>query len=78
METRTIDVADGVVQLTTSVADIDFSFNQYLVLGDEPLLFHTGLRHQFPSISGAVAGLMDAAALRWIIFGTWKPMSAAP
>jgi len=44
METRTIDVADGIVQLTTYVADIDFSFNQYLVLGDEPLLFHTGRR----------------------------------
>ena len=58
METRTIDVAD-----------IDCSFNQYLVLGDEPLLFHTGLRHQFPSISGAVAGLIDVAALRWISFG---------
>lgn len=69
MDTRTIDVADGVVQLTTYVADIDFSFNQYLVLGDEPLLFHTGLRHQFPSISGAVAGLIDVAALRWISFG---------
>ena len=69
MKTRTIDVADGIVQLTTYVADIDFSFNQYLVMGAEPLLFHTGLRHQFPSISTAVADLIDVAALRWISFG---------
>lgn len=69
METRIIEVADGIFQLTTYVGDIDFTFNQYLITAEEPLLFHTGLRHQFPSVRDAVAQLIDVGALRWISFG---------
>ena len=69
METRIIEVADGIFQLTTYVADIDFTFNQYLITAEEPLLFHTGLRHQFPSVREAVAQLIDVGSLRWISFG---------
>jgi len=69
METRIIEVADGIFQLTTYVPDIDFTFNQYLITAEEPLLFHTGLRHQFPSVRDAVARLIDVGALRWISFG---------
>ena len=55
METRIAEVADGVHQLTTYVEEMDFSFNQYLITGDEPLLFHTGPRRMFPLVSEAVA-----------------------
>ena len=69
METRIIEVAEDIFQLTNYVADIDFTFNQYLITAQEPLLFHTGLRHQFPSVSEAVARLIDVGDLRWISFG---------
>ena len=55
METRVTEIADGIHQLTTYVAEMDFGFNQYLVTGDEPLLFHTGPRQLFPLVSAAVA-----------------------
>ena len=52
METKITEIADGIYRLSTFVPDIappaGFTFNQFLVLGDEPLMFHTGLRKMFP------------------------------
>ena len=63
METKISEVANGIYRLSTYVAEIGppagFTFNQFLVLGDEPLMFHTGLRKMFaPEISrgGRAAG----------------------
>lgn len=69
METRVTEVAPGVHQLTTHIPDIDFSFNQLLVAGDEPLLFHAGPRQLFPLVSAAVARVLPVEDLRWIAFG---------
>ncbi len=69
METRLTEIADGVHQLTTHVAEMNFSFNQYLVSADEPLLFHTGPRQMFPLVSEAVSRVMPTDQLRWIAFG---------
>jgi flavorubredoxin len=46
-----------------------FSFNQYLIDADEPLLFHTGPRQMFPLVSEAAAKVIDVATLRWVTFG---------
>ncbi len=69
METRSTEVADGIHQFTTHVEEADFSFNQYLVRGDESLLFHTGPRRMFPLVSAEVARLVPSEQLRWISFG---------
>lgn len=69
METRLAEIADGIHQLTTHVAEMNFSFNQYFVNGDEPLLFHTGPRQMFPLVSDAVARVAPVDRLRWIAFG---------
>jgi flavorubredoxin len=69
METRVTEIAEGVHQLTTHVAEMNFSFNQYLVAGDQPLLFHTGPRQMFPLVSDAVARVVPVNSLRWITFG---------
>jgi len=69
METRVTEVADGVHQLTTHVAEMNFSFNQYLIAGEEPMLFHTGPRQMFPLVSGGVASVLPIESLRWIGFG---------
>ena len=55
METRVAEVADGTYQLTTYLEEMDFAVNQYLLTGDEPLLFHTGMRGLFPLVAEAVA-----------------------
>ncbi|MCU1354189.1 MAG: fold metallo-hydrolase [Acidimicrobiales bacterium] len=69
METRRSEVGDGIHQLTTHVPDMDFSFNQYLIAGDEPMLFHTGPRQMFPLVADAVAGVVPLETLRWVGFG---------
>lgn len=69
METRVTEVAEGTYQLTTVVPGAPVVFNQYLVAGDEPLLFHTGHRSLFPFVSAAVSQVVPAESMRWITFG---------
>lgn len=76
METRISEVAAGIYRLSTFVPDIappaGFTFNQFLVLGDEPLLFHTGLRKMFPLIRAAISRIIPPERLRWISFGHYE------
>lgn len=69
METRVTEIADGVHQLSTHVAEMNLGFNQYLINGDEPMLFHTGMRGLFPIVSDAVSRVAPITALRWVSFG---------
>lgn len=73
METRVNEIAAGVYRLSTWIADVappaGFTFNQFLIDGDEPMLFHCGHRQMFPLVSAAVAGIMPLERLRWISFG---------
>jgi len=45
-----------------------FSFNQYLIVDDEPLIFHTGPRKMFPLVREAVASVLPVERLRYIAF----------
>lgn len=75
MEPMTPDVteiAEGIYRISTLVPEIGpagFSFNQFLVTGAEPLLFHTGPRGMFPIVAEAVATVLPVESLRWITFG---------
>ena len=69
METRVTEIAQDTYQLTNYVAEADFCFNQFLVAGEEPLLFHTGPRQMFPLVSAAVGRIVAPESLRWITFG---------
>ena len=73
MSIRAIQIAAGIYRLSTVVPEIaapaGFTFNQYLLVGEQPLLFHTGPRHMFESIRGAVEAILPAETLRWISFG---------
>ena len=68
--TQINEIADKIYRIHTPVPDLPggFSFNQYLVLDDEPLLFHTGGRQLFPAVRDAIAKAVDPAKLRWIAF----------
>ena len=76
METKISEIADGIYRLSTFVPDIappaGFTFNQFLVLGDEPLMFHTGLRKMFPLNRDAVSRIIPPERLRWIAFGHFE------
>ena len=69
--TNVHEVADGIYRINTPVSIEGaggFSFNQYLIVDDEPLLFHTGPRRMFPLVHEAVSSVLPVADLRYIGF----------
>jgi flavorubredoxin len=76
MQTKVSEIANGIYRLSTFVPEIappaGFTFNEFLIMGDEPLLFHTGLRKMFPLNREALARIMPPERLRWIAFGHYE------
>jgi flavorubredoxin len=68
------EVADGVYRINTPFANLPggFSFNQYLIVDDDPLLFHTGLRRMFPLVRDAVASVIPVDRLRYLAFSHFE------
>ena len=74
-ETRIDEVADSIFRISTpvdSIAGGGITYNQYLIVDDEPLLFHTGKRRMFPQVQAALARVMPLARLRWISFSHFE------
>ncbi len=69
--TNVHEIAEGIYRINTPV-QLDggggFSFNQYLIKDDEPLLFHTGPRRMFPLVHEAVKHILPVQNLRYIGF----------
>jgi flavorubredoxin len=74
--TTITEIADGIYRLSTYVPEIappaGFTFNQFLVLGDEPLMFHAGPRKMFPLIRDSVSQIMPPERLHWIAYGHFE------
>ena len=69
METNLDEIADGIYRIShvraRGRAADGFTFNQFLIAADEPLLFHTGPRGMFPLVAEAVDRVvpLDVAAV---------------
>lgn len=72
MNTVVDEVTSGIHRLSTYIEEANFTFNQYLINADQPLLFHCGMRGLFPLVSGAVTRVTPLTRLRWISFGHWE------
>ena len=74
--TRIDEIADGIYRISTpvppSVIPGGFSFNQYLVVDDAPLLHHTGLSRMFPAVRDAIASVIPVESLRYISFSHYE------
>ena len=70
------EIAEGIYRISIFVPDIappaGFTFNQFLVDGEEPLLFHTGPKAMFPLVVEAVGKVRRPEQLRWISFGHYE------
>jgi flavorubredoxin len=69
------EIADRVYRIsipTTLPNGNGFTFNQYLLVDDAPLLFHTGQRRQFPLVRDAVARVMPVERLRYVSFSHFE------
>lgn len=65
--TNVQEIAPGIYRINTPVSIAGgFSFNQYLLRDDQPLLFHTGPRKLFPLVREAVERVIPVSNLRYI------------
>ena len=69
MHTIHDEIADCIHRFASFAPDAGITFCRFLIEADEPLLFHTGLRHMFPAVREMVARVIDPASRRWIAFG---------
>ena len=74
MSTTIAEIADGIYRISTYTDEIPggFTFNQFLIDADEPLVFHCGLRATFPDVSDTAASVRPLSDLRWLSFGHWE------
>lgn len=76
MTAKIDEIGDGIFRLSVFVPEVappaGFTFNHFLLMGDEPLLFHCGKRKMFPVLAEAVAKIMPIEKLRWASFGHFE------
>jgi flavorubredoxin len=74
--TRIDEIADRIYRISTSVPPSvipgGFTFNQYLITDEAPLLHHTGLRKMFPAVRAAIASVIPVESLRYISFSHYE------
>jgi flavorubredoxin len=72
--TRVDEIAGGIYRVSTPVSTLPggFSFNQYLVLAEAPLLFHTGPRGMFSLVREAIAAVTPVEGLRYVAFSHFE------
>jgi flavorubredoxin len=68
--TNVQEIADGIFRINTPVAIPGgpgaFNFNQYLIVDEAPMLFHTGQRKLFHLVREAIAAVMPVERLRYL------------
>jgi flavorubredoxin len=66
------EIADGIYRISTPVPPDQmpggFSFNQYLIRDEQPLLFHTGTRRIFAQVRDAITRVLPVESLAYIGF----------
>lgn len=66
------EISPNVHRISILFREINLQFNHFLVVDDEPLLYHTGMRRMFPEVLEAVRRVIDPATLRWIGFSHFE------
>jgi len=69
--TSIVEIGDGIYRISTPVPPMPalpagFTFNQFLIADDEPLLFHTGPRRIFPLVREAIEAVIPVNSLRYL------------
>lgn len=75
--TRIDEIADHIYRISTPVPPnpglpAGFTFNQFLIVDDEPAMFHLGMRKLFPLVREAVATVIPVESLRWLSWSHWE------
>jgi flavorubredoxin len=70
------EISNGIYRISTPVPPTEmpggFTFNQYLIVDEAPLLYHTGPRKIFPLVNEAIASVTPVSSLRYIGFSHYE------
>jgi flavorubredoxin len=76
MKTAVDEIAEGIYRICSYLPDAasadGFTFNQFLIDAEDPMLFHCGPRLMFPEIEEAASRVMNLDRIRWISFGHFE------
>ncbi|MRR06011.1 MAG: MBL fold metallo-hydrolase [Deltaproteobacteria bacterium] len=72
MKSRIDEIAPDLYRISIYFSGYDLQFNQFLVIDDEVLLYHTGMRKMFPLVREAVAKVVQPSRVRWIGFSHFE------
>ena len=67
--TNLVEIAPDIYRINTPLTLPDgmaFSFNQYVIVDDAPMIFHAGMRSAFPVVREAVEKLFPIGKLRYV------------
>jgi len=73
--TNVNEVAPGIYRINTPIAipgGPQFNFNQYLLAGDDPLVFHTGPRRMFGLVAEAIEKVLPVESLRYVVLSHFE------
>jgi flavorubredoxin len=73
-QTRIDEIAERIYRISTPTTKVPggFTFNQFLIVDDDPLLFHTGLRQLFPLVREAIDAVLPIERLRYSSFSHFE------
>ena len=70
------EIAEGIYRISTPVPPETmpggFTFNQFLIVDESPLLYHTGPRKMLPLVQEAINALIPVNSLRYIGFSHYE------
>jgi len=72
------EIAPDVYRISIYAEAFDLQFNHFVVIDDEPLLYHTGMRKMFPEVREALSKLLDPKTIRYIGWSLNEWLEAAP
>lgn len=74
--TRVDEIAAGIYRISTAVPPKmipgGFTFNQYFIVDESPLLYHTGPRKLFAQVCEAIESVIPVKSLRYIAFSHYE------
>jgi flavorubredoxin len=76
MTARIDEIADGIYRISSALPPEampgGFTVNQFLIVDEEPLLYHTGLRRIFFDVKAAIERVLPVAKLRHVAFSHYE------
>ena len=66
------EIATDVYRISAYVPEINLQFNHFLIIDDEPMLYHAGLKQLFPALLEAVSKIISLSKIRWIGFSHFE------